>query len=144
MNAFASYADKAMQPAAKRKAAEAEKPPSALDLKMGEKQRLNKAYRAWQRDHRAAVIEGEPRLRDFHRYLRKVTADQGDELIEQVTVSWLRDSTQDVRIFALRLIDRHANKLARRMGREALDDPMPPETSVYFKARELLHPGGRA
>ena len=65
-------------------------------------------------------------------------------MLDEVSSSWLLESMQNVRIFALRLIDRHAGRLARRAGFEALDDPLPPETNVYLRAREILHAGGRA
>ncbi len=148
MNAFASYAEQAIPPSVQRRQAKAEakaaKPLSELDKKMLEKQRLSKAYRAWVRSHRTEVLSAEPRLRDFLRYLRTVKADQGDELIEQITTSWLPASPQPVRLFALQLVDRHANKLVRQMGGEALNDPMPPEPTVYFRARDVLHAEGRA
>lgn len=148
MNAFAAYASQAIPPSVQRRQAKREeaeaKAPSALEQKMEEKQRLTKLYKAWQREVRTATLALEPRLRAFHRYLRTVKPEQGDELLEQIRISpWLTKADQSVRIFALRLIDRHANRLARQIGREPLDDPMPPETSVYFEARALLHAGGR-
>lgn len=147
-NAFASYAESAIPAPVQRKQARKEdaaaKAPSALDLKMAERQRVSKAYRIWQRDQRAAALASEPRLKDFLRYLRKVRPEDGDELVEAVATSWLPSSPQDARIFALRLIARHCDRLNRQMGNEALDDPLPPETSVYFEARSILHAGGRA
>lgn len=148
MNAFASYAETAIPPSVQRRQAKqearADKPLSALEQKMAEKQRLTRAYKAWQREVRLEALAAEPRLRDFMRYLRTVSVEQGYELLEQVRGSWLPASQQPVRIFALRLIDRHAGKLARFAGGEPLNDPLPPETSVYFEARALLHAGGRA
>lgn len=145
MNAFAEYALEAIPPAMQRRQAKQEaKPESALDKKMAEKQRLTRAYKLWQRKVREETLVEEPRLRDFMRYLRTVQPEQSDELLEQVRVSWLMDAPQAVRIFALRLIARHCDRINRRVGNEALDDPMPPETSVYFEARGMLHAGGRA
>lgn len=145
MNAFTEYALEAIPPAVQRRQSRQEaKPESALDKKMAEKQRLTRAYKLWQRKVREDTLLEEPRLRDFMRYLRTVQPEQADELLEQVRGSWLMDASQAVRIFALRLIARHSDRLNRRAGNEALDDPMPPETSVYFEAREMLHAGGRA
>jgi len=117
---------------------------SAFDLKMEEKHRLSARYRKWKTQEARATLASEPRLRDFNRYLRSVQPGQADELIEAIGESWLPAASQDVRIYALRMVDRHCNRLNLRMGNEVLDDPMPPETSVYFMARELLHAGGRA
>lgn len=141
MNAFSSYGDeKVYTPVRPRK----EKAPSQLDLKMEEKQRLNKAYRRWRAECNRAAVIAEPRLVGFMRYLRSVQAEHARELIEQVRTSWLVSASQDVRIFALRMISARCDKINREFGVEALDDPLPPETSVYFEARALLHAGGRA
>ena len=143
LDAFADYgAEKAPEP--RRAKPKAEKPPSALELKMRERQRLHRNYRLWQRDHNQGVLRKEPRLVGFMRYLKTVRPETGDELLEAIEDSWLRKAAQDVRIFALRMIAARADKLNRDIGREALNDPMPPEMSVYLKARALLHEGGRA
>ena len=145
---FSAYAlDAIPAPVQRRQAkteARAEKAPSALDLKLAEKQRLNKMYRVWRRDHNRAVLAAEPRLVGFMRYLKTVQAEHADDLIEALRDSWLVRSVIDVRMYALRMIDARANRINRSLGREALNDPLPPETSVYFEARALLHPGGRA
>ena len=143
---FASYADQAVSPAMQRRQAKAEaaKPKSALDLKMEEKQRLSKAYRLWKSAERAAVLAAEPRLRDFLRYLRSVRPDAAGELLEAIAGSWLVTSPRPIRLFALDLVRRHCDRINRRLGFEPLDDPIPPETTLYFRARDLLYPGGYA
>lgn len=144
MNAFASYAQAAIPLAQQRRQAKAEKPKSAFDLAMEEKQRLSRAYRRWKTTEARATLASEPRLRDFNRYLRSVKPEQADELIEAIEASWLPECNQSVRIYALRMISRHCDRLNQRMGNDVLDDPLPPETSTYFRARALLHNGGRA
>ena len=141
---FSAYALDAIPAPVQRRQAKAEKAPSALDLKMAEKQRLNKTYRAWRRDHNRAVLAREPRLVGFMRYLKTVQAEHAGDLLEALRDSWLVRSTIDVRMYALRMIDARANRINRSLGHEALNDPLPPETNVYFEARALLHPGGRA
>ena len=135
MNAFADYALQAAPRTKERKE------PSPLDLKLREKQRLNRAYKAALRKDRLQAFTDEPRLRDFMRWLRR----QNDpvELVEGVAESWLPASPQHVRILALRLVDRHCDRLNRALGFEPLDDPLPPHSSVYFHCRDLLHAGGR-
>lgn len=145
MSAFEEYASQAIPQSVQRRQAKQEaKPESVLDRKMAEKQRLTRAYKVWQREVRTETLASEPRLRDFMRYLRTVTPEDGNDMLAAVTSSWLPKAAQNVRIFALRLIDRHAGRLARRMGDEPLNDPLPPETNVYLRAREILHAGGRA
>lgn len=121
-----------------------EKPLSPLEARMREKQRLTRAFRVWRRNEVKAVLASEPRLGGFLRFLRKVTPENGDELIEALSAcEWLRAAPLNTRIFALRMIAARCDKLNRMMGNEALDDPLPPETSIYFQARALLHAGGR-
>jgi hypothetical protein len=144
MNAFLEHGMSAV-PEKRQAAPRPEKPLSALEKKMREKQRLSRSFRAWRRAEVKAVLASEPRLSGFLRYLRTVTPDKGDELLEALTAcEWLRAAPLNTRIFALRMISARADKLNRMMGNEALDDPLPPETSIYFVARDLLHAGGRA
>lgn len=144
-NAFASYAATAIPAPVQRKQERAEKPLSALELKMREKQRLSRAYRSWKRRVTRETLASEPRLSGFLRYLRTMTVETGAELIEAVEASeWLRAASVDVRLFALRMISARCDHINRRLGNDALDDPIPPDTSVYFEARHLLHAGGRA
>lgn len=149
MNAFlelglAVVPDKRPRPGVPRP----DKPLSPLEAKMREKQRLSRAYRAWRRSEVKAILASEPRLGGFLRYLRTVTADTGDELLEALSAcDWLRAAALDIRIFALRMISARCDKLNRMMGNEPLDDPLPPETaterdSIYFEARSVLRAGG--
>jgi hypothetical protein len=141
---FAEYGARAMPKPMQRQADRREKQKSAFEEKMEEKQRLSARYRKWKTAEARATLAAEPRLRDFSRYLRRVSPQEGDELIEAIAESWLPASPQDVRIYALRMVERHADRLNQRLGNEVLDDPLPPETSVYFRARSILHEGGRA
>lgn len=120
------------------------KEPSPLEKKMREKQRLSRAFRAWRREEVKTTLASEPRLSFFLRYLRTVTAETGGELIEALGVcDWLLAAPLKVRIFALRMIDTRCNKINQQLGNDILDDPIPPETSIYFRARHLLYAGGR-
>lgn len=145
---FSAYASEAIPQSVQRqqarREAEAAKPLSELEKKMQERQRLSRAYRAWKRQWRADQLTAEPRLRDFMRYLRSVTPGTGGELIEAIRTSWLAAAARDVRLFALELVTRRCDRINRSMGFEPLDDPMPPQTSLYFQCRDILHKGGRA
>lgn len=144
MNAFSAFAETAIPKALARKQERADKAPTELEKKLAEKQRLHRAYRIIQRDRVRAVLASEPRLKAFTRYLKTVNAGDSDELIEAVADSWLMQAPQPVRLYALRLIDARCDKINREFGIPPLDDPLPPETSTYFRARDLLHAGGRA
>lgn len=141
---FSSYGETAAPVTARDKRAEANsKPLSALDKKMQERGRLADRYRAMKRIERIGILAEEPRLRDFLRYLRKVGPEDGDELVEALGDSWLRTASGSVRFFALHLIARRSDKIRQQLGLPTLDDPLPPETSVFFRARDVLVPGGR-
>lgn len=117
---------------------------SPLEKKMREKQRLSKVYRAWRRQETKAVLASEPRLAGFLRYLRTVKAETGDELLEALAAcDWLLSASHAVRIFALRMVDARCNRINQQLGFETLDDPLPPDTNIYFEAKALLYAGGR-
>jgi len=135
MDMFAHYAAQAIPASVQRKQAKAEKPPTALELKMQEKQRLSRAYRAARRVINKETLAAEPRLLAFARYLKK---SQPAELVEAISQSWLPTAPDDIKAYALRLITARCDKINRSLGFEALDDPMPPETSTFFRARAAL------
>lgn len=141
---FAEYGAKSVPAPQLRAQMRRDKEPSPLEKKLLEKQRLTGLYRKWKTSEARATLASEPRLRAFNRYLRSVKPQDGDELVEAIAESWLPDSPQNVRVYALRMVDRHCNRLNLRLGNEVLDDPLPPETSIYFRTRDLLHAGGRA
>ena len=142
-DAFASYGAQAAPVFADPRANRRKKNPSQLDLKMEERARLSKAYRALKRLERIDILKSEPRLLHFMRYLRRITADQADELLEAIAESdWLMSAPQSVRAFALSRIARKQEKIRLNEGLLPLDDPMPPETSLFFEAQKLLRQGG--
>jgi len=142
-DAFASYGAQAAPVLADPRANRRKKNPSQLDLKMEERARLTRAYKALKRAERIEILKAEPRLLDFMRYLRRITADQGDELLEAIAASdWLMHAPQLVRAFALSRIARRQEKIRLMLGLVPMDDPMPPETSLFFEAQKLLRKGG--
>jgi hypothetical protein len=136
MDLFAQYATQAVPASVQRKQEKAEKAPSALDLKMAEKQRLTKSYRAARRQIAVEILASEPRLAAFARFIKK--ASGGSELVEAIANSWLPAASQDVKHFALRLVSARCDRLDRAAGFSALDDPLPPETSTFFEARNAM------
>lgn len=144
MNAFEEYGAAAAPVIPDNRANRRAKAPSKLDLKMEEKQRLGRAYLASRRRRRGELLEQEPRLKDLIKYLRKVGPGDGDDLVQAFAVcGWLREAGQEIRLFALELVTRAESRLRLQVGLLPLDDPMPPETSVYFKVRRILQTGGR-
>jgi hypothetical protein len=141
MNPFEAYADEKGYRGLPKRHEKLARGPSELDRMEAEKQRLSKAYRKWKREQAKALYAQEPRLKSFRRYLRGIT--DGDEMLSDISASWLPAAPVDVRIFALRMVDARCQRIRLMMGETALDDPLPPETSVYFKARDILYPGAR-
>jgi hypothetical protein len=143
MNAFEEYGAEKAPVIPDNRANRRAKAPSALDLKMEEKQRLTKAYLASQRARRAHLLEQEPRLKDLIKYLRKVGPEDGDELISAFgACQWLLSSSAEVKMFALELVARKEAKIKLELGFEPLDDPLPPDTSVYQEVRSILRKAG--
>lgn len=107
-----------------------------LEQKQDEKARLLKGYRAAKRKEWRELVEQEPRILSFRRWMKKQT-DPASALVA-ISDSWLRLAPDNVRYAALGLIETHAAKMAQYQGREALDDPIPPATNFYFTAREMF------
>lgn len=123
------------------------KAPTALELKLQEKQRLSRGYKAWKRAERRRLIEAEPRLLDLIRYVRKLQVDGGDDLIDAVSVcGWLLNAEPDVRRLALNIIQQRADRINLLLGLPTLSDPIPPElggtTNVFHECRRLLSQRG--
>jgi len=110
--------------------------PQTLQAKQDEKQRLAKAYRASQREQWRELCEQEPRLPLYRKALRKTQSPA--QVLSTLAESPLRRGAPNVRYAVLRLIDRHCWRMLRRTGQAPLDDPLPPQTSVFFVAREML------
>lgn len=143
MNAFEEYGAEKAPTIPDNRANRRKKNPSKLDLRMEEKQRLTKAYLASRRQRRAELLEQEPRLKDLIKYLRKVGPEDGDELIAAFQAcQWLRLAPAEIKMFALELVARKEAKLRLEVGEQPLDDPLPPDTSVYFEVRSVLRSWG--
>lgn len=141
---FASYGSQKAPVIPDNRADRRKKDPSKLDLKFEERSRLAREYRILKRAERIEILRTEPRLLDFMRYLKKVGPEDGSELLEAIANSdWLMPAPANVRGFALSRIARRQDKIKLMLGLLPLDDPMPPESSVFFEAQKLLRKGGR-
>lgn len=107
--------------------------PVTLEAKQAEKGRLAARYRAGARAEYRAMCEREPRLRTFHRDMRRAP-----NVLIWLADHPLRFAPMDVRRAALRQVDRLAARVRRAQGLAILDDPLPPQTNVFFIARELF------
>jgi hypothetical protein len=107
-----------------------------LQDKQEEKGRLAKHYRALRRSDWEAFCQQEPRIIQFGKDVRarKTSAD----VLAYVRGSWVVSAPQDARIYALRIVNAHADKMARAAGGEALNDPLPPKRNLFIAVRELL------
>lgn len=106
-----------------------------LEEKQAEKQRLSKAYLAAKRRQWVELFKRQPALAEFKRTVRR----QRDpaETLTLLAASWVRQADTETRFAALRIIDAHANRMARMAGREALSDPLEGR-NVFMAAREML------
>lgn len=120
------------------------KTPTPLEAKLQERQRLSTAYKIWKRKERRRILEAEPRLLGFLKFVRKMEANNADELIDAISVcDWLLNADQETRIFALNLIQKRADRINLLLGLPVFSDPMPPATNVYLECRKLLGSRGR-
>lgn len=143
MSPFETYAAEAAPMPVDRRADRRKKAPSKLDLKMEEKQRLTRAYKIQRRALRIEILQREPRLLDFMRYLRRVGPDDADDLLDGLReCEWLLGAAQDIRGFALSRIASRETKIKLALGEVPFDDPLPPATSVFFEAQKILRQGG--
>ena len=107
-----------------------------LEQKQAMQARLAKAYTAKQRQKWQELIEKEPRILALRTAIGRTRTPQ--ELLAGIADCWVRFADLEARYAALRLIDKHCNKMARFAGRAVLDDPLPPATNCYLTAREML------
>lgn len=107
-----------------------------LAQKQEEKQRLRKAYLSWKRQQWAGLFQREPRLSEFKKAVRR--EQDPARLLVTLADSWVRFADADIRLAVLRIIDAQANRMARRNGGEALNDPIPPARNLFLAAREML------
>lgn len=110
--------------------------PQTLQDKQDEKNRLMKAFRAARRQEWAELTEQEPRLIEFKKALR--TMREPAQVLSYVSESWVREAPEKVRRAALRLVGKHCDREKRFAGRPVFDDPLPPDTNVYFTIKGML------
>lgn len=110
--------------------------PQTLQDKQDEQNRLAKAYRAAKREEWRELTEQEPRLIEFKKALNAMR--QPREVLDFVANSWVRHAPEPVRRAALRLVDKHSNREKRFAGRPIFDDPLPPDTNVFFTVKGML------
>lgn len=107
-----------------------------LQDKQDEQGRLLKAYRAKQREKWSDALEQEPRLGALRIAIKRCLHPSA--LVVAMADSWVRCAPIDIRHVALRLVDAHCNAMARAQGGVELDDPLPPQSNVFFAVREIL------
>lgn len=118
-----------------------DKPPSALDKKMDEKERLSVAYRAAKKKQREELdATAPPEWPSLIAAIKAMTPEPetGRTFLAWLSQQqWLLDAGKEHRSYALALIDKRVNKILQYLGREPLDDPIDKPT-VFFKARDIL------
>lgn len=118
-----------------------DKPPSALDKKMDEKERLSAAYRAAKKKQREELeATAPPEWPTLIAAIKVMTPEPetGRAFLAWLAQQqWLLDANKSHRSYALELIDRRVNKILQYLGREPLDDPID-KPAVFFRARDIL------
>lgn len=67
------------------------------------------------------------------RYVREMPRNAEDDfLLRMQNLGWLMGGSQDVKIMMLRVIEKRLENVA------VLNDPIPPQTNMYFKAKQIL------
>lgn len=112
------------------------KPAATRQEKFDEKKRLSVAYRRERARMNAETLAAEPRLRDFARFVRSCST--GAEIVDAIRTSWLPTAPDEVRFYALRIVSAFCDKMDRLAGFDPPHDPLPPETSTFFEAKEAL------
>jgi len=110
--------------------------PKTLEDKQAEQSRLAKAYYAAKRKAWALAVFDEPRLLDVQRDIRAMRSPAA--ILAYLRGSWVMEASPEVRLYVLRIVNAHADKMIRAAGGEALNDPMPPAVNLFIAARELL------
>lgn len=118
-----------------------DRPPSALDKKMDERERLSAAYRQAKKKQREELdASAPPEWPSLIAAIRTMTPDPatGQAFIAWLeTQRWLIDAEYRHRSYALELIDARINRILQHVGREPLDDPVDKPT-IFFRARAIL------
>lgn len=117
------------------------KPPSALDKKMAEKERLSAAYRAAKRQQRDELeATAPPEWPTLIAAIKTMTPDMETGRAFTAWLAqqqWLVGAEKAHRSYALALIDKRINKILQYLGREPLDDPVDGDT-VFLKCKRIL------
>lgn len=100
-----------------------------------ESNRLLKAYNVDRKEWFTNTLASCPEeMIKILRYVRSMPPHAEDDFLLRIQkLEWLMESKPDVRLMLLRVI---AKRMEDRFGQ--LDDPIPPETNMFFKARHIL------
>lgn len=110
--------------------------PKTLEEKQAEQSRLAKAYRAYRRRKWAEAVAEDTRLLDLRRDIAAMQSPKA--ILDYLRGSWVMQAAPDARLYALRIVNAHADKMVRASGGSVLDDPVPPAVNLFIAARELL------
>lgn len=102
------------------------------EAKQAEKSRLASHYRREKKAQWRAICEQEPRILELQRDITAMRSPA--EILGYLRSSWVMESPADMRFYALRIVNAHAEKMSGRV----LDDPIPPAENLFIAARKLL------
>lgn len=108
---------------------------SALLKRYEESDRLMQAHKLYRKEwFENALARCPAEMMKILRYVRAMPcADEDDFLNRIVKLTWLMNAEDDVKFMLLRVIAKRMDEI-----NGGFDDPLPPDTNMFFKARELL------
>ena len=139
---FSSYAEQAIPKTVQRRAAkQAQRNEDRIKAVQDEDRILAKMARAQEKAWRARVIdysENPMALQSILDQFKRFGPDDGEAMVETVRQAATMFAGRETRFLLTRVVAEACARINRKLDREPLDDPLPPETSVFLDCRELL------
>lgn len=108
----------------------------ALIKKYKETDRLLKAHKVWREEWFSNTLAAcPPEMMKILKYVRAMPASAEDDFLQRIqNIDWLINGSNDVKMLLLRVISRRVDEQQGYI----LDDPLPPGTNMFFKAKDVL------
>ena len=139
---FTQYANNATPRAVQRKETRAsQKERDRIQAQQDAEAILSKAARAADRAWREKTIaecEDPAAMESIIGWLKRTGPDDGEAIVETVTQAAGLFKGPDARRMILQAVDKASCRIRRKLGLRELDDPLPPETNVFFECQEIL------
>lgn len=151
MNPFEALAEAQVAKVVRRKEAAVEKRRATMAAKavqrLEEREALGRSYKAETKRAREKVYAENRHGFDLY-HLERTLADFGvndaKAIVEHVrSLGWLEDADGEARFCAVRIVGERVAQIITDMGKDPLDDPLPPRTNAFFACRTHIMEAGR-